>query len=182
MIKMFPELFCSEVATQLWQRLTDLESSLMKEEATAAWAALAALAAVAALAAAAAVSGAHRAGTGRPGVRAVNHEQLAQLRGLAQGPSHPGSWRHGLELAGAQGHGPHCVLPLRGRDRGLRGVDGWPSLRGGHKPKPCPAHWHHCAAAHLHTAALWPGPGAVAEPAMINQVDPSARACYNSHK
>ena len=65
MIKMFPELFCSEVATQLWQRLTDLESSLMKEEATAAWAALAALAAVAALAAA-----------GGPSIRKQSDEQL----------------------------------------------------------------------------------------------------------
>ena len=65
MIKMFPELFCSEVATQLWQRLTDLESSLMKEEATAAWAALTALAAVAALAAA-----------GGPSIRKQSDEQL----------------------------------------------------------------------------------------------------------
>ena len=65
MIKMFPELFCSEVATQLWQRLTDLEPSLMKEEATAAWAALAALAAVAALAAA-----------GGPSIRKQSDEQL----------------------------------------------------------------------------------------------------------
>ena len=65
MIKMFPELFCSEVATQLWQRLTDLEPSLMKKEATAAWAALAALAAVAALAAA-----------GGPSIRKQSDEQL----------------------------------------------------------------------------------------------------------
>ena len=65
MIKMFPELFCSEEATQLWQRLTDLESSLMKEEATAAWAALAALAAVAALAA-----------PGGPSIRKQSDEQL----------------------------------------------------------------------------------------------------------
>ena len=68
MIKMFPELFCSEVATQLWQRLTDLESSLMKEEATAAWAALAALAALAAVAALAAAGG--------PSIRKQSDEQL----------------------------------------------------------------------------------------------------------
>ena len=68
MIKMFPELFCSEVATQLWQRLTDLEPSLMKEEATAAWAALAALAALAAVAALAAAGG--------PSIRKQSDEQL----------------------------------------------------------------------------------------------------------
>ena len=68
MMKMFPELFCSEVATQLWQRLTDLESSLMKEEATAAWAALAALAALAAVAALAAAGG--------PSIRKQSDEQL----------------------------------------------------------------------------------------------------------
>ena len=68
MIKMFPELFCTEVATQLWQRQTDLEPSLMKEEATAAWAALAALAALAAVAALAAAGG--------PSIRKQSDEQL----------------------------------------------------------------------------------------------------------